>query len=145
MVEEQTNIDTKTPNFNSKFFHNKISVGVYQLTLAAQKTIDPRTLLAFLGPVGLILIIFSMSQIFKTAVKVNLLIIIFASGIIIFTKSSVFILVLMAAWQLLALQGVTLLKNSNWQKITFVLLILTFWYFSIDWKMPQICNDIKFN
>ena len=145
MVEDQTHIDTTTPNINSKFFHNKLSVGMYQITIAAQRVLDPRTLLGFLGPIGLFFAASSLFQVSKTKIKANLLFLVVAMILVLFTKFTFSILVLMAAWQMLALQGISFLKNSTLQKISLVLLVLTFWYFSIDWKMPQICNEIFFN
>ncbi|OGD83118.1 hypothetical protein A2165_01920 [Candidatus Curtissbacteria bacterium RBG_13_40_7] len=148
-VEEQTGIDVAVDRNISRFFHNKISAGIFELTKSFASIYKSRLLVEILGPVGLILTIFGLYDILKKKKIVGLIHI-----IVILTSSStaIFIPNSKTSFYILAF---SLYSFSFWGhswfakplilRAFFILLaVLTFWYFLFNWQMPNICDEIYF-
>src|SRR3990167_727894 len=131
-VESQVALDFSLNRNISRFFHNKVTVGVFELTKSLISTFDTRFLLEILGPLGLALVIFGLI----------LLVAIFA----IFSKNpKVSFYVLAFSWYSFAIRGLDYFwLNAKSLMILITLFFLTFWYFTFSWQMPTICKEIFF-
>lgn len=149
-VEEQRGLDNGSNQQFSKFFHNKVSAAVYEISKSYSQTIDPRFLLEILGPVGLVLALISASKVIKKPKSIYTL-----SLLSVLTASLLFILpidpkktfyIVAFTWFGFSLISATSLSKSKLSILLFVVLLLaSFWYFALSWQMPRVCNEIFFN
>ena len=149
-VETNVNTDLGVDRNISRLFHNKVTVGIFELSKSFASTFQPRFLGEFLGPVGLILVVTAFLEVFKKRkylAKFHFILILIASFIAIFTlssKASFFLLVI--SWYSFSIWGIDLFLKTKLAKIVFILLvIMSFWYFIFGWQMNSICNEIFFN
>ena len=134
----------------SRFFHNKVTSGIFELTKSFTSTFNLRFLLELLGPLGLILTVSMIIRIIKkreiTAIG-HFGIILVASMVAIVpvnpkTAFSLFAL----AWYSFAARGIAYFSQGVKFWIIFIALSLfSFRYFIYSWQMLTICNDIFFN
>src|SRR3989344_4655906 len=90
-VETNVNTDLGVDRNISRLFHNKVTVGIFELSKSFASTFQPRFLGEFLGPVGLILVVTAFLEVFKKRkylAKFHFILILIASFIAIFTLSS---------------------------------------------------------
>ena len=148
-VESQVLEDRNLQRPISRFFHNKISTGIFEVAKFYAATIDTRFLISFLGPIGLLSVIIAVVKVVKSSkTRDKLWLSPFLISLILISsanpKSSFYLIAI--AWYLLSTQGISFFTKSNILKIIFTLLVpVTFWYFSFDWQMNSICNEIFFN
>lgn len=149
-VETDVNTDLGVDRNISRFFHNKVTGGIFEFSKSLAMTFQPRLLVEFLGPLGLILVVTAFLEVFKKRqhlVKFHFILILIASFIAIFTlspKASFFVLAI--SWYSFSLWGIELFIKSRLTKTVFIILaVLSFWYFIFGWQMNTICNEIFFN
>src|SRR3989344_4368982 len=65
-VESQVLEDRNLQRPISRFFHNKISAGVFEVAKSYTATIDTRFLISFLGPIGLLSVIIAVVKVVKS-------------------------------------------------------------------------------
>lgn len=148
-VESQILEDRSLKRPVSRFFHNKISTGIFEIAKSYSATIDVRFLIAFLGPLGLLLVIIAVAKVVKSPkTRDKLWLLPFLISLILTSsanpKNSFYLTAI--SWYFLSFQGVSFFTKSNILKIIFILLIpATLLYFSFNWQMSSICNEIFFN
>jgi len=148
-VESQVAQDFLLNRNISRFFHNKVTVGVFELTKSFVSTFDTRFLLEILGPLGLTLVILVFARIIrkkKTSEITHFGLILMAALLSIFSKNpKVSFYVLAFSWYSFAVRGLDYFWSSAKSlMILIILFFLTFWYFTFSWQMPTICKQIFF-
>ena len=149
-VESNVNTDLGMDRNISRFFHNKATVGIFEFSKSFASTFQPRVLLEFLGPAGLILAIAAFLEVFKQKKylrKFHFAVILIASFIAISTlNSKVSFFLLAISWYSFSLWGIDFFTKTKTAKIAFIILaVISFWYFIFDWQINTICNEIFFN
>lgn len=148
-VESQVGLDN-TERFISRFFHNKITTGVFEISKSYTLNFDTRFLIEVLGPLGLVLVLLAIYHIFK--VKNSLGFIHFSFVLLIpITKilpinsalSYYIFAVNLYGFSLWGLDGNILKKQTL--LLVIILIPITLWYFAFSWQMPTICHEIAFN
>jgi hypothetical protein len=150
-VEEQVGIDKDIPRNASRFFHNKVSEGFFEISKTYFNVFDSRLLLEILGPLGLVLLVIGLLEVrnkknnkLYLSHLMILLIIPFILMLKINTKTSFNIL--FASLYSFSFWGLGFFSKSILKKIIFIILVaITFFYFSFNWQMSQLCNEIFFN
>ena len=148
-AESQTLDDGNLPKNISRFFHNKISVGTSEILKSYANTINIRFLISFLGPLGIFIILAAIGQTIRSRRfydKLWLVPFLLSFVLILPVDPKVSFYIVAISWYLLAFKGGGSLPESKRLKILLLLLlVMTFWYFSFDWKMPLVCKEIFFN
>lgn len=149
-VETDVNTDLGVDRNISRFFHNKVTGGIFGLSESLALTFQPRLLVEFLGPLSLILVVIAFLEVFKKRqylVKFHFAIVLTASFIAISTLNSKISFFLLAmSWYSFSLWGLVFFMKTKLVKIAFIFLaVLSFWYFIFGWQMNTICNEIFFN
>jgi len=149
-VEEQRNLDVGTDIYLSKFFHNKISSGFYQIARSYVYTFNPRYILEIIGPLGLTLALISFSKIIKNPKSVYTLVcaaVVLSSLLLILPidpKKTFYINAI--CWFIFSICSAHTFSGSKRKLILFcILLVISFWYFAFSWQEKAICNEIFFN
>ena len=148
-VESQVALDFSLNRNISRFFHNKVTVGVFELTKSLISTFDTRFLLEILGPLGLTLVILVLVRIVRekkiTEIAHFGLILVVAIFAIFSKNPKVSFYVLAFSWYSFAVRGVNYFwLNARSLMILIILFYLSFWYFIFSWQMPSICKEIFF-
>lgn len=149
-VEEAVNTDLNQNRDISRFFHNKASTGLFEITKSYTKVLDTKLLLEILGPIGIVLLILAIKNTFKNAnkiVQIHFALLLITPLFVMVYKnpktafySLAFILYSFSLW------GLNLKKTNRLCSLLFVLAtVATFWYFAFSWQLPTICNEIFFN
>ncbi|OGD88718.1 hypothetical protein A3I53_03895 [Candidatus Curtissbacteria bacterium RIFCSPLOWO2_02_FULL_40_13b] len=149
-VESQTATDTGINRTVARFFHNKVSVGIYESSKTYLSTFSPKLLFETLGPVGVVLLIFGIYEISQ---KKSFLGVIHFLGVltiplfaIIFSFPKLEFYVLTLSRYSFSLWGINKAAKSTLHvSILLALVYLTFWYFIFNWQMKSVCNNIFFN
>lgn len=134
----------------SKFFHNKLTATINQLSLSYVSTASPRFLLEILGPLGLALSLISFSKIIKKPKSIYTLglgAVVIASLLLILPidPRKTFYLAAIANY-CFSIMSASYFAKTKLRAFTFlVLLLASFWYFALSWQMTAICNEIFFN
>ncbi|OGD93651.1 hypothetical protein A2697_01540 [Candidatus Curtissbacteria bacterium RIFCSPHIGHO2_01_FULL_41_44] len=149
-VEEQVSLDSSLNRSVSRFFHNKLTIGIFEITKSYMQTFEPRFSLETLGPLGLILILTALFKVVKAPNIVgitHLLIVLIVSVFAILpVKPQTSFYILAVTRFSVAFWGLDyFLRTKPLAILFFGLGFLTLWYFSISWQMPTICNEIFFN
>ena len=149
-VESQTNTDLGLNRNISRFFHNKVSTGLFELTKSYASIYQPRFLLEVLGPLGLILVLFGLLNIFRKKKALgftHLTFILFTSLITIFRPGpKISFYILASSWYSFSFWGISHFTKSLLLRTLFIFLaFLTLWYFIFSWQMSRVCNQIFFN
>lgn len=148
-VESQRNIDQKSSNLISKIFHNKVSTGLFEETKNYLSLFNPNLIISLVGPIGLISLILAIIRGLNKRNRA-----IFASLAYVFLSAFLatkldpkqgilnfaFSLYLFCFWAISAFSA-----SFKMMAVFIFLAIFSFWYFSFDWQMPLICNEIFFN
>jgi len=147
-VESQVLLDSALERNISRFFHNKVTVGVFEVTKSFVFTFNPRFLLGILGPAGLVLITLNFYKLFnkRNIINTSLFGLVLAVSFfnIIFTSPKFFFYLAAISWYLFALTAINYLTSLKSKVILIVLIFLTFWYFIFSWEMNAICQRIFF-
>jgi len=148
-VESQVALDPSLNRNISRFFHNKVTIGVFELTKSFVSTFDTRFLSEILGPLGLTLVILVFARIIRKkriSEIAHFGLILMAAIFAIFGKDSkVSFYVLAFSWYSFAVRGLDYFwVNVRSLMILIILFFLTFWYFTFSWQMPTICKQIFF-
>ena len=149
-VEEQTSIDVGINRNISRFFHNKISTGFYELTKSYVKIFNPRLLFEILGPIGSVLVILGVANIFKDKVILRLghffIVISALLFAILWLNPRVSFYLTAASLFSFTFWGISQVTKTKITGILFIFLVfITFWYFIFSWQMLTVCNQIFFN
>ena len=114
-VESQVLVDADLLRPISRFFHNKVTVGIFESTKSFASTFNPKFLLEVLGPVGLFLIILGFLNLVKKREIVNaaLFSLVLAVSLfnIIFNNPKILFYSAALSWYLFALAAINYLKN----------------------------------
>src|SRR3989344_3680785 len=138
-VESQVALDFSLNRNISRFFHNKVTVGVFELTKSLISTFDTRFLLEILGPLGLALVILILIRIVKKKRIAEIvhsgLILIVAIFAIFSNDPKVSFYVLAFSWYSFAIRGLNYFwSNAKSLMILTILFFMTFWYFTFSWQ-----------
>ncbi len=149
-VEEQTHVDTQTQNLTSRFFHNKLSSGVFEVSKSYAKFFEPLFIIEQVGPFGLILFILALSYTIKNPTKLqlsHLAVVAAAPFFVIFTSNSKlsFFLMSIAVASFSTLGFKAFRNNRQLMLIALLLTVINIWYFAFSWQMQIICNEIFFH
>lgn len=149
-VEAGVSSDKGVDRAISRFFHNKLSVGTYEILASFAATVNPNFLLQLIGPVGVVIAVFNLQILVHTRRKLQLtsLLIIAISAIlamfIINPKTSLYILAI--SWYAFILSSSLTFVRNKLLFVTFIFLVIfTFWYFTFTWQLTAFCNEIFFN
>lgn len=149
-VEEQVSNDKNIPRNVSRVFHNKISEGLYEMSKSYAKIFNPRLLLSILGPLGFFILIASILKIKNTKNRYYFAHLLISTTLPLLSlaqlngKFSLYILA--ASFYSFCIWGIDFFTKSKIKQALFILLaLLSFFYFSYNWQMPEICNEIFFN
>lgn len=133
----------------SRFFHNKLSVGTYEVLSSFAATFNPNFLLSLFGPVGIVIAILNLQTLTNSKRKLQIATFaaIVASSILVMfilnPKTSFYLLAI--SWYLFILLGsLAFVKNKLLLAILIFLAIFTFWYFIFSWQLTAFCNEIFF-
>lgn len=148
-IESQRLTDDKPNDLTSKFFHNKITTGIFENSKNLSTVFNPVLLISILSPIGIFLFIF----IFANFKKFNRLL--FYLHIAYILTSSV-LLTLINPKIAMYNFALSLYTFTFWSaKLTSgritpiiiftILIIVSILYYSLDWQMKSICNEVFFN
>lgn len=149
-VESQRSLDEDSKNSTPRFFHNKLTAGIFEYTKTYFSAFNPRFLLELLGPVGIVAVFFGVKNVVerrRTFGIFHLILILIASFIAtlaISPKTAFFLIAF--SWYSFTFQGIANFLTRKTYLAMFILLVpITLWYFFVSWQMPAICHDIFFN
>lgn len=149
-VEEQRSLDLNINDASSRFFHNKASVGFFEFTKSYASVFNARHLLELLGPLGLVLIFLAIHNIFKKKkivgfVHLTFILVCALLTILPINPKASFLLFALFLYSLLFWSIDFFIKNKKLTLFIIILIPITFWYFSFNWQMATVCNEIFFN
>lgn len=149
-VESQRNLDVGIPIPVSKLLHNKVTEALTQVSSRYLNTFKPKFLLEILGPLGLFCALLSAALTIRTRKKSQIfsLLGIFISSVaaIVLTQPKISLLLIFASWAVFASLSINFVIRSKMLLVLFFLLfVYTYFFYSINWQMPVICNEIFFN
>lgn len=149
-VESQRSLDEDFKNSIPRFFHNKVTSGIFEYTKTYFSTFNPRFLLELLGPIGIVAVFFGVKNVIerkRTFGIFHLILILVASFIAtlaISPKTAFFLIAF--SWYSFTFQGIANFSTRKTYLVMFILLIpITLWYFLFSWQIPAICHEIFFN
>lgn len=149
-VESQVGVDVGVNRNIARFFHNKATTGIFEMTKSYISTLEPRFLLEILGPLGAMLVLVSATLALKKRqilTLVHLASLLAASSLLIlpkYSKESFYLVALL--WYGFSFWGIRYLMETRIKITLFIILVpLTLWYFTFSWQMPMICHEIFFN
>jgi len=148
-VEEQVGIDKGINRQFSRFFHNKLSSGFFEVAKTFAKPFEPKALIGIFGPLGIVLTLYALMGITKKAPLIRfhfalVTIVIFLSTFVSNSKMAFYIVAL--SLYTFSLWGINPFVKKRIAQVLFLsLFILSLWYFSFNWQMTGICNEIFFN
>lgn len=148
-VESDTNLDHGTNKFLTRFFHNKISTGSYEISKSFAASLNSSYLLQILGPLGTILASIALYQVVTRKIKLGLLhvgVILLASFFSIVTSNAKIAFYIQSVSLLtFSLWGTSFFSKSKFRIIMFLfVLVMTFVFFLWTWQMNVICNNMLF-
>ena len=148
-VEKSVLVDEGVNRNTSRLFHNKISVGTYEILSSFITTFNPSLLLQIIGPVGIIIAIFSLQTLFyqkRFLLSVSLSMIFVSAVLTVFILTpKISLYLLSVSWYVYILLSTPFfLRNKLLFFILIFLSIQTFWYFTFNWQMNGFCNEIFF-
>lgn len=149
-VEEGVNTDRELNRQVSRFFHNKATAGIYELTKSYAGNFTPAALLEILGPIGLASLALAIIYSFKFRALPQTL---HFSGLFVvaflrlyYSNSKIAYYLFAVILYSFCLWGLNLVKTNRMQIALFLIVtVLTFWYFSFSWQQKGVCNEIFFN
>ena len=149
-VESQTALDTQINRSIARFFHNKVSVGLFEFTKSYVSVFSPRFFLEILGPVGLILFILGITNIFRKKVLLGfmhlLIVMLIPLIVILWSNPRISFYILAISLFSLTFWGISQAAKTKSTRVLFLFLFfITFWYLLFSWQMPRVCNQIFFN
>jgi hypothetical protein len=148
-VESQRLIDNRPNSFSSKFFHNKITTGIFENSKNYISIFNPVLIISIVGPLGVFLlfnIFLNIKKITNVLFYIHLAYVFISSVLLVLTSPKIgfynfaFSLYTFTFWSIKFVSKKTLLII-----IFLMLLVISFWYYSLDWQMKPICNEIFFN
>lgn len=149
-VESQVNLDGKENRNLSRFFHNKVTAGIFEFSKSYASTFESRYLLEILGPLGLILFVIAAYKVLVSRNFVgtgHLLVVLIASLLSLssFDPKLIFYLRAVIIFSF-TFWGISFLTKGKWLMISYLLLAaVTLCYYLFNWQMMSICNEIFFN
>lgn len=147
-VETNSGLDINHDKITTRLFHNKLSAGTFELAKSYLATFDSRLILAILGPLGVVLVLRSLAALTKPSfpVVIHLLTIPLTSALALTALSPRLSFFLLASvWYSFSFWGLAYFTKTSLRFGLFVILVIaTIWYFSFNWQMPAICNEIFF-
>ena len=149
-VESQTAVDIELNRTVARFFHNKVSAFLYEFTKTYLSTFSPKLLFETLGPVGIVLLILGIYEIYQKKRILGLIhflgVLILPLFAIIFSFPKLEFYLLTLSRYSFSLWGINRATKSKLQvSVLLALVYLTFWYFIFNWQMKSACNNIFFN
>lgn len=148
-IESQRLIDDKPNNVLSKFFHNKITTGIFENSKNLTEVFNPVLLISILSPIGVFLsvnIFTNFNRIKSRLFYLHVVYIFISSVLLTLINPKIAMYNFMLSFYTFTLWSVKLTSKSIKPVIFFlILLIISFWYYSLDWQMKSICNEIFFN
>jgi hypothetical protein len=149
-VEEHVGLDESMPRQLSRFFHNKITTGVFEFAKAFAKPLETKNLISLLGPLGLVLLVSALGVARRTSPFIYRAhaLILFATLLAATLLSNARITFYLIALLLysFSIHGLKIFKNNKLSVTIFLsLFIFSLVYFNLDWQMAEICNEIFFN
>lgn len=149
-VEAGVSSDKGVNRTISRFFHNKVSVGTYEVLNSFVDTFSPNFFLELFGPIGVVIAFSTLQTSVINKRKLELLslaiIIIFSAlALFIFNPKTAFYLLAISWYAFILLSAFSFLRNKLLLLILIFLALFTFWYFTFSWQLPAICHEIFFN
>ncbi len=149
-VEAGVSSDKGVNRTISRFFHNKVSVGTYEVLNSFVDTFSPNFFLELFGPIGVVIAFSTLQTSVIKKRKLELLslaiIIIFSTlALFIFNPKTAFYLLAISWYALILLSSFSFLRNKLLFFIFIFLAFFTFWYFTFSWQLSAICHEIFFN
>lgn len=149
-VEQERQYDASANSSTARLFHNKVSSSSHQILLSLFSTLEPRYLLSLVGPLGVAGVMFVLYYGISHNRKVTfiaLTLFLVAHGLsVLYLNPKTAMLVLSFLWFSALASGSKGLSKTPRLVVTFALLWLyTLWFFTVNWQLGEICNEIFFN
>ena len=147
-VESAINVDSGG-KIVPRFFHNKITYGLFDFSKTYFLTLQPSYLLELLGPVGLVLSVLAVPKAvyFKSKILLfNLfMILLFSLFLISSFNPKIAFYLLALSWYAFSINSLEKVTKKNLLIFILILIPVTFLYYLYTWRMHLICNEILFN
>lgn len=148
-IESQRLTDDKPNDLTSKFFHNKISTGIFENSKNLITVSSPVLLISILSPIGIFLSIFifaNLKKIKSPLFYLHIAYILISSILLTLTSPKIAMYNFALSLYTFTFWSVKLTSGRIKPVIIFIILIIiSFWYYSLDWQIKSICNEIFFN
>ncbi len=144
------NTDPGLPKSISRFFHNKITEGAYEIGKDLAGLFEPRLLLEILGPLGFLMLILALLETVKTKKTLSLInlgaILTVAVLMVLNLNQKIIFYLFAASLMLFSFWGIGRLQKIKYSLILILFLTAaTFCYYSFSWQLSSFCSQIFFN
>lgn len=148
-IESQRLTDDKSNDLTSKFFHNKISTGIFEKSKNLITVFNPVLIISILSPIGVFLFInifANLKKIKSPLIYLHIAYIFISSILLTLINPKIAMYNFALSLYTFTFWSVKLASGRIKPIIIFIILIIiSFWYYSIDWQMKPVCNKIFFN
>lgn len=148
-VESQRQVDNEPGSVKSKFFHNKLATGIFENSKNLVAVFNPALIISILSPAGIfmgILTVVNFHKIKNPYLNLHVVYILISSVLLTLINPKIGIYNFMFSLCLFTFWSAKIISKLKPLVIFFLILIITsFWYYSLDWQMKPICNSIFFN
>lgn len=148
-VESQRLIDTQSDAITPRIYHNKITTGIFENAKNFLAIFNLNLLIAILGPAGLFATIYLLANIKKgknPLIWLHVVYIFLSSlALTIFDPKVGFYNFALSLYTFSFWLVFLPVKKTYVKIFLLILIIISFWYYSLDWQMKTICNEIFFS
>lgn len=148
-IESQRLTDDKPNSFSSKFFHNKLTTGIFENSKNYISIFNPVLIISIIGPLGfflLLTILINFKKITNNFFYIHLAFVCISSVLLVLISPKIGFYNFAVSLYTFTFWSLKFISNRNiLLLIAIILALISFWYYSLDWQMKLICNEIFFN
>lgn len=148
-AEEGVNIDNFKNKNISRIFHNKLTVGIFELSKSYSALFNPIFLIESLSPLGFVLLLISLSKLKREKskfYKLHAATVFTVPALSLIFKPPFGFYMPFLSFSTFSFWSINYFKKDQKLILLFFLIAaVSIWYFFLTWRMPAICNEIHFN
>lgn len=144
-VEKVSATDEDLPRNLVRFFHNKLNVGIFEISKRYFLSFEPKILWETISPLGTLLLIFGAYKIIKDKSKLGFLVLAFlfiAPFFLLRMKEPTsFLILLSMPREVVSFWGLPrFCERPQGIKLFLFALLLSFWYFVFSFRLASLCQ-----